>query len=57
MGIPSLTHVTGACTRTFLICSAEDLFRLSSNKFRTVHKIDGNPQLDSPDLEHVLEHP
>ena len=31
------------------ICSAEDLFTLTSNKFKVVYKIDGNPQLDSRD--------
>ena len=31
------------------ICSAEDLFTLTSNKFRMVDKVDGNPQLDSRD--------
>ena len=31
------------------ICSAEDLFALTSNKFRIVCKVDGNPQLDSRD--------
>ena len=30
-------------------CSAEDLLTLNSNKFRMVYKVDGNPQLDSPD--------
>ena len=30
----------------FVICSAEDLFTLNSNKFRMVYKVDGNPQLD-----------
>ena len=30
-------------------CSAEDLFTLNSNKFRTVYKVDGNPQPDSRD--------
>ena len=32
-----------------IICSAEDLFTLNSNKFRMVYKVDGNPQLDSRD--------
>ena len=32
-----------------LICSAEDLFTLSSNKFRMVYKVNGNPLLDSRD--------
>ena len=32
-----------------MICSAEDLFTLNSNKFRMVYKVDGNPQLDSRD--------
>ena len=32
-----------------IICSAEDLFTLTSNKFRMVYKVDGNPQLDSRD--------
>ena len=31
------------------ICSAEDLFTLTSNKFRMVHNVDGNPHLDSFD--------
>ena len=31
------------------ICSAEDRFTLTSNKFRMVRKVDGNPQLDSRD--------
>ena len=31
------------------ICFAEDLFTLTSNKFRMVYKVDGNPQLDSRD--------
>ena len=31
------------------ICSAEDLFSLTSNKFRMVCKLDGNPLLDSRD--------
>ena len=31
------------------ICSAGDLFTLTSNKFRMVYKVDGNPQLDSRD--------
>ena len=31
------------------ICSAEDLFTFTSNKFRVVYKVDGNPQLDSRD--------
>ena len=30
-----------------MICSAEDLFTLSSDKFRMVYKVDGNTQLDS----------
>ena len=30
-------------------CFAEDRFTLSSNKFRMVCKVDGNPQLDSRD--------
>ena len=34
---------------SFLICSAEDLFTLISDKFRMVYKVDGNPQLDSHD--------
>ena len=29
-----------------IICSAEDVFILNSNKFRMVYKVDGNPQLD-----------
>ena len=29
------------------ICSAEDLFTLTTNKFRMVYEVDGNPQLDS----------
>ena len=33
----------------FVICSAEDLFTLNSNKFRMVYKVDGNPQLDTCD--------
>ena len=32
-----------------MICSAEDLFILNSNKFRMVYKVDGNPQFDSRD--------
>ena len=36
-------------TLYFVICSAEDLFTLNSNKFRMVYKVDGNPQLDSYD--------
>ena len=32
-----------------IICSAEDLFTLNSNKFRMVSKVNGNPQLDSGD--------
>ena len=32
-----------------IICSAEDLLTLNSNKFRMVYKVDGNPQLDSRD--------
>ena len=32
-----------------IICFAEDLFTLNSNKFRMVYKVDGNPQLDSRD--------
>ena len=41
------------------ICSAEDLFTLTGNKFRMVYKVDGNLRLDSRDwmLEHVHEHP
>ena len=31
------------------ICSAEDLFTLTSNKFRMIYKVDGNLQLDSCD--------
>ena len=31
------------------ICFAEDLFTLTSNKFRMVYKVAGNPQLDSRD--------
>ena len=31
------------------ICSVEDLFTLTSNKFRMVYKVDRNPQLDSRD--------
>ena len=31
------------------ICSAKDLFRLTSNKFRIVYKVDGNLQADSRD--------
>ena len=31
------------------ICSAEDLFTLTSNKFRMVYKVGGKPQLDSRD--------
>ena len=30
-------------------CFAEDLLTLTSNKFRMVCKVDGNPQLDSRD--------
>ena len=36
-------------TLYFVICSAEDLFTLNSNKFRMVYKVDGNPQLDTCD--------
>ena len=32
-----------------IICSAEDLLTLNSNKLRMVCKVDGNPQLDSRD--------
>ena len=32
-----------------IICSAEDLLILNSNKFRMIDKVDGNPQLDSCD--------
>ena len=32
-----------------MICSAEDLFTLNSNKFRMVYKVDGNLQPDSRD--------
>ena len=32
------------------LCSAEDLFTLTSNKFRMVSKVDGNPS-----LIHVIE--
>ena len=32
-----------------IICSAEDLFTLNSNKFRMVYNVDGNLQLDSHD--------
>ena len=32
-----------------MICSAENLFTLNSNKFRMVYKVDGNSQLDSRD--------
>ena len=32
-----------------IICSAEDLLTLNSNKFWMVYKVDGNPQLDSRD--------
>ena len=32
-----------------VICFAEDLFTLTSNKFRMVYKVDGTPQLDSRD--------
>ena len=31
------------------ICSAEDLFTSTSNEFRKVYKVDGNPQLDARD--------
>ena len=31
------------------ICPAEDVFTLTSNGFRMVYKVDGNPQLDSRD--------
>ena len=31
------------------ICSVEDHFTLTSNKFRMVYDVDGNPQLDSRD--------
>ena len=31
------------------IYSAEDLFTLTSNKFRMVDKVDGDPQFDSRD--------
>ena len=30
-------------------CSAEDLFTLTSKKFKMVYKVDGNLQLDSRD--------
>ena len=36
-------------TLYFVICSAEDLFTLNSNKFRMVYEVDGNPQLDTCD--------
>ena len=36
-------------TLCFVICSAEDLFTLSGNKFRMVYRVDGNPQLDTCD--------
>ena len=36
-------------TLYFVICSAEELFTLNSNKFRMVYKVDGNPQLDTCD--------
>ena len=29
------------------ICSAEGLFTLTSNKFRMVYKVDGNPRFES----------
>ena len=32
-----------------MICSAEDLFTLNSNKFRMVYNVDGNPHLDLRD--------
>ena len=31
------------------ICSAEDLFTLTSNKFRMVYQVDGSPQVYSRD--------
>ena len=37
-----------------MICSAEDLFALNSDKFRMVYKVDGNPQLDSRDWSMYL---
>ena len=42
------------CRRTqtlsfVFICSAEDLFTLTSNKFKIVYIVDRNPQLDSRD--------
>ena len=36
-------------TLYFVICSAEDLFTLNSDKFRMAYKVDGNPQLDTCD--------
>ena len=40
-----------------MICSAEDLFTLNSNKFIMVYKVDGNPQLDSRDWSMYSNHP
>ena len=36
------------------ICSAEDLFTLTSNEFRMVDKVDRNPQFDSRDWSMYL---
>ena len=45
-----LSNTAELKTLCFVICSTEDLFTLSSNKFRMVYKkVDGNPQLDTCD--------
>ena len=36
------------------MCFAEDIFTLTSNKFRMVYKVDGNSQLDSRDWSMYL---
>ena len=36
------------------ICSVADLFTLTSNKFRMVYKLDGNPQFDLRDWSMYL---
>ena len=47
--MPSLYCRTQNTYLLTIICSAEDLLTLNSNKFRMVYKVDGNPQLDSRD--------
>ena len=42
-------HCRNQNTLFRFICFAEDLFTLTSNKFRIVHKLDWNSQLDSRD--------